>query len=92
MILEEALVIFACMNSTGCAETSSQYYVVHPEVKRYIQHKENAAKNYVGPGVIETIGPFVYVAMGGTGNLRISKNFSFQLKREESMLTFRKDF
>lgn len=92
MLLEEALVIFACINSTGCKETSTQYYSTHPEVKQMIERQERKVKEFVGPYLVEAIGPVLFVAVGGTGTVRLYKNWSLQISEETSMLSFRKDF
>jgi len=88
-VLSEALVIFACINSTGCSETSSHYYNTHPEIKEIVQKHEKLAEKYIGPVVIQTVGPVLCVASGGTGTIRLSRNWSLQLGRDRGTLAYR---
>lgn len=91
-MLSEALVIFACIHSTGCQETSSQYFLEHPEVKQMVKKQENNIKELFGPYIIETLGPALYVATGGTGTIKLHRNWSLQLSSESGILSFRRDF
>lgn len=88
-MLSEALVIFACINSTGCSETSSHYYNTHPEIREIVQKHEKLAEKYIGPVVIQTVGPVLYIASGGTGTIRLSRNWSLQLNQEKGTLAYR---
>ncbi len=90
-MLPEALVIFACVKNTGCSETSSLYFSQNPEVKREIDLKAEHLRNYVGPSVVDTIGPMLFVVAGGTGTVKINKYFSFQFNKESGILSFRCD-
>lgn len=45
MFLEELIVIFSCVKSVGCKETSSLYYGRHPEINQMENfNKEKVAK------------------------------------------------
>lgn len=92
MLLEEALVIFACVNSTGCSETSSQYYATHPEFRSFVEYEEKRIRNYVGPQVLDTVGPVLFVVAGGTGTIRLNQYFGLQFSRSNGTLTFKKEF
>jgi hypothetical protein len=92
MALEELLVVFACLNSTGCKETSNAYYSTHPELKQLVKKHEIKVRKLFGPYVIETAGPLLYVVSGGTGTVRLSQQFSVQISKENFVLSFRKDF
>ncbi len=95
-MLPELLVIFACVNSTGCSETSSAYYNIHPEIQQMVEetgeHIRIRAEKYVGPIVIQTVGPMIYAAAGGTGTIRFSKNISVQGNKKDLKLTFGMEF
>lgn len=91
-MLQEALVIFACINSTGCQETSGHYFNTHPEVRQIAKYPERIAKKYVGPYVVESIGPLIYMAAGGTGTIRLHRNWSLQLSKETGTLSYRWEF
>jgi hypothetical protein len=90
--MEEILVIFACLNSTGCTETSGLYFNTHPEVREIAHRGERLAKKYVGPFVIESVGPFIMVAAGGSGTIRLNKYFSLQGNKNNATLGFRWEF
>lgn len=91
-MLEEALLVFACINGTGCQETSSQYYATHEEVREIGKNGEQKLTKYVGPAAIQVIGPMVFIAAGGTGTVRIDKYFGLQVSSKSSILFFRKDY
>lgn len=91
-MLPEALVIFACVTSKGCNETSSHYYNTHPEVREMVERNSKKIEKFIGPTVIQTFGPALYVAAGGTGTVRLNKFFSLQLNREKGTLVFSKEF
>ena len=91
-MLEEALVIFACLNSKGCSETSSLYYNRRPEMKQVMESHERKLKKVIGPTVVELLGPVLFVAAGGTGTVRIDKTFSLQINKQSSILFLRSEF
>lgn len=92
LLLPEVLVIFACINSTGCQETSSQYYITNPEARKFLTKNEKRLKDLMGPYLMEIIGPALYVVAGGTSTVKISKHFSLQTDKKNVILSFRKDF
>lgn len=91
-MLSEALVIFACVNSTGCSETSSLYFSQNPEIKKAIDLKANQAKKYIGPKLVDTVGPLMYYISGGTGNINLHKHFNLQISKERGILVFNWSF
>jgi hypothetical protein len=90
--VEELLVIFACLNSTGCTETSGHYYNTHPQVQEIVKKSEKMVKHYVGPRVIESVGPVLMVAAGGSGTIRLNRNFSLQGNKNNVTLGFTWEF
>jgi hypothetical protein len=91
-MLPEVLVIIACLKTSGCTQTSNNYYALHPEIKTMLEEKENNIKNYVGPYVVGVVTPFIYLATGGTANIFINENFSLQTSQTKVLASFRKDF
>lgn len=91
-MLPEALVIFACLNSTGCQQTSTHYYNTHPEIRKMVEMNEKKFEEFIGPTVIQTVGPVLYAVVGGTGTVRLNKTFSLQLNRQQGTLVFSKEF
>lgn len=91
-MLPEALVIFACLNGTGCQETSSHYYNSSPTLQQSVQNGETKVTKYVSPVLIQTVGPAAFIAFGGTGNVRLDRHFSLQLNKQKGILIFSKEF
>lgn len=91
-VLAEGLVLFACLNSTGCSETSSHYYNTHPHIQEIVQDSEQKVAKFVGPTVVTLVGPLIYAAAGGTGTLRLNRVFSLQVSTKSGKLVFGKEF
>ena len=91
-MLAEALVLFACVNNTGCTETSNQYFVAYPEMKKYFDHTAETARQYVGPQIVDNVGPVLFVVAGGKGTVKLSHYWSLQFGRDQGILSFRMDF
>lgn len=91
-MLPEALVIFSCLKSVGCTETSSHYYNTHPEIREMINKNEQKIEKFVGPTAIQAAGPVLYVLIGGTQTVRLTKSFSLQLNSGRNILIFSKEF
>jgi hypothetical protein len=91
-MLPEALVIFACLNSTGCGPTSSHYYNTNPAVREVVERHEKNIEKFLGPTVVTTVGPFLYAAAGGTGTIHLNKYFNLQLSKQVGILIFSKEF
>lgn len=91
-MLPEALVIFACINNAGCTETSNQYFVYRPDVKQYIDHTGERARQFIGPKIVDTFGPMLFVVAGGRGTIRLSQYWSLQFSKQDGIISFRMDF
>lgn len=91
-MLPEALVIFAFLNSTGCSETSSHYFNTHPEMKEMVEKHGKRIEEYLGPYVIGTVGPVLHVVSGGTGTVRLNRQFSLQVGIKKTTLMFGMEF
>jgi hypothetical protein len=63
------LVIFSCLRSVGCSETSTHYYNTNPELKEMVKLNETRINKLAGPFVVQVVGPMIYTVMGGTGTL-----------------------
>jgi len=88
----EFLVIFACLNSTGCKETSTHYYNTHPQMQEIIKANEQRIKHYIGPVFVETFAPMLAFSLGGTGNIRLNKYFNLQINKDSNILGFSREF
>lgn len=90
--MEEILVILACLNSVGCSETSGHYYNTHPKVQEMARKSERIAKRYVGPVVVEAIGPVLVAVSGSTGTIRLNQYFSLQGNKRNATLSFNLEY
>lgn len=90
--MEELLVIFACLNNTGCSEVSRYYYSIHPEVQKIAKNSEKITKKYVGSIMVETVGSAIMVVAGGTGTVKLNKYFSLQGNRNHAMFSFNLEY
>ena len=91
-MLQEAVVILACVSSKGCSETSSLYFTHNPDTKRYLKVQEEKIKEYVGPDLVTVVGPSLFFAFGGTATLKLTKNVSLQTGPKKTILTYRIEF
>lgn len=85
------LVILACTTGKGCPQTSSLYFSQNPQIKKDFDKDAANIREYVGPSIVDTVGPALFVVAGGTGTVKINKYFSLQFKRDTGMVTFRYD-
>lgn len=61
-------------------------------MREMVEANERKVAKFIGPTIIETFGPFIYVAAGGTGTLRLNKLFSLQMNTKTGTLTFAEEF
>lgn len=90
--MSELLVLFACLNRTGCSETSSQYYIQHPEFQEFVKTKEDRIKEALGPIVTQYMGPIIGAAMGLEATARLSTRFYLTFKLDNQVLLFKQEF
>ena len=90
--MEELLVIFACLNNTGCPEVSGHYYNTHPHARDIFRNGERVVEEYAGPVVLATIGPAVVYSIGGSGNIHLYQNFSLQISKKNVILGYTREF
>jgi hypothetical protein len=104
-VIAEGLVIFSCIvnppvhhgnsedssfnSGSACSSTSSLYFSQNPEVKTQIDKSEKIVTDYVGPSIVNTVGPALFVVAGGSGTIKINKYFSLQFTRDSGILSFR---
>lgn len=87
-MLPEALVIFACVNSTGCSQTADLYFSQHQELKHEIEEDAKAAREYVGPKIVDTVGPMLVFVAGGTGTIHLHNHLDLRIQKDNSVLSF----
>ena len=77
----------------SASETSNTYYHYHPELRQMVEYNEKRVKEFVGPFVVESAAPIMFVAAGGTGNFKLYGDFSLQVKQYTSpTLVFSRGF
>lgn len=87
-MLAEALVIFACANGTGCSDTSNLYFGQNPQVKSMIEMNSKEVREFIGPKTVDLVGPFLFLAAGGNGVIKIDKNFSINGNKHGGVIIF----
>lgn len=90
--MPELLVMFACLNRTGCSETSSQYYVQHPEFQEFVRTQENRIRESVGPIVVQYAAPVMWAAAGQEATTRISTRFYLTFKYDHQVILFKQEW
>lgn len=90
--MPELLVLFACANHTGCSETSSQYYIQHPEFREFVETQGNRIKEAVPAIVTEYMAPVLWAAAGQEATTRISTRFYLTFKLDRQVLMFKQEF
>ena len=91
-MVQELLVVLACLNSKGCSETSGHYYNTHPEVKELVKEGKDSINAVLGRKFVDIVGPFILVTAGGSGTIRISKGLSLQGNKEKTVLNLTWEF
>lgn len=91
-MIAEFLVIYTCSKSIGCNETSTAYYVTHPDFKQFVQKSEENIKRYAGPIITNYFGPMIYYVMGSTAIVRLSDNFNLQINQQNNTIIFHREF
>lgn len=90
--MAELLVLFACLNNTGCSETSSQYYNQNPEFRELMDLREYQIKKAVGPVVTQYWAPIMWAAAGQQSTIRLSGRFYIDFKISNQVLMFKEEF
>lgn len=91
--MTEALVLFACLNQTGCTETYSAYYHSNPLFRETITYSEAKMKKELGSTVGNTVFPFIYFFAGRPLRARVNKEIEIKLENDRTVyVTFTKGF
>lgn len=88
----ELLVLFACLNKTGCSETSSQYYSQHPELQEFVKDSENRIKDAAGPIMTQYGAPLIWAASGQEATTRLSTRFYLTFSVNTQILKFKQEW
>jgi hypothetical protein len=87
-VLPEAIVIFACINSTGCSETSNLYFQQNPDIKRQVDKDAENIREYIGPRVVDNFGPILFIFAGGTGTIHIHDHIDLRINKTSGIFSF----
>lgn len=90
--MSEFLVLFACLNSTGCHESVSHYFEQNPQVYETIKKRQKKTEKLVGHRVVVLTMPFLYVAAGGTGVVKLSQHVALSASRYQGVLSYGVEF
>lgn len=91
-MLPEFIVIFSCLKSIGCSESSAHYFWSNPIAKYRIKETSKEVENFIGPSIVRGVGPILYVLSNGTGTISIDRHFSAQISTQKGFLIFKKEF
>lgn len=90
--MPEFLVFLACLNNTGCPETSNQYYSQHPELQEFVKTEENKIKEAAGPVAVQYLAPIMWAASGQEATARLSTRLYLTFKLDHQVLLFKQEF
>lgn len=90
--MAELLVLFACLNNTGCQETSSQYYQQHQEFRELVATEENRIKQAAGPLLTQYGGPILLAASGREATTRLTTRLYLTFSLNKQILLFKEEF
>lgn len=90
--MQEIILIFACLNKTGCEETYKAYYKYNPTLVEMVKNNEQKAEKLLKPYAIDQVLPFVMAATGQEVTFNINKNFTIKNYKNNTQLTFKKEF
>lgn len=92
-MIQELLVLMACIQNQGCNQTTNLYFKNNPSVEQMVKHKEKLAMNYLAPTVIE-VAPYVLITATGKGSFRLNKSFNLQIyqKSQQVLILYHLDF
>jgi uncharacterized protein (DUF1697 family) len=90
--MQEIILIFACLNKTGCEETYKAYYKNNPTLVEMVKDNEQRAKVLLKPYAVDQVLPFIMAATGQEVIFNLDKNFTIKNYKNITQLTFKKEF
>ncbi len=91
-MIDEALVIFSCLNNTGCSEAGANYYSKHKSLQEQVQEDEKQIKNIVNPFIVDYILPIAATAAGASYNIKLNKECTFKMGNKQIQLNFTREW
>lgn len=90
-MIQEVLVLLACISNKGCTNATQLYYDSNPKIEQIIKKNERIMLRQLAPEVI-AVAPYILVWGTGRGNFRINRNFLISVNRETTVLVYYKTF
>ena len=91
-VMGETLLIFACLNGSGCAETSQTYAFYNPEVLNNVNKIQRTVESHLNPIIIQKLVPFYAVLYSKKLNINLYNGLNLELKENLTTLIFNKTF
>lgn len=90
MPLLESLVLSVCLGGLdGCSQTARAYYLTQPSLKTWVKEKKTMLKEESkGREELVVVLGFTYIALGGKVTMKLNKNFSVRLDKDNAELRY----
>ena len=89
--MAELLTLFACINGTGCSETSSLYYSQHPAFSNFMKEYETKAKDMAGP-ILVNASTYALILGGQKSTFKLTGDIYLDYSLGKQALVFRREF
>lgn len=90
-MIQEVLVLLACISNKGCTPTVSLYYDSNPKIEQTVKTNERIVLKQLAPEVI-TVAPYALFFATGRGSFRLVKNTVLTVGRNNVLITIYKTF
>ena len=91
-MLPELLVLFSCINQTGCAETANVYKKQNPSIVEVIDNVENKAEQALQPFLVQYWAPIALYTAGREGSVRLTSKVALNLNQKNTLLLYTHNF
>lgn len=88
-MIPEFLLIFACLNQSGCAETASQYRIYNPTPFTVAEQYTERFNQMV---LLNYWGPVLAYGLGREGTVKLHRNVGLTLSQKKTGLLLSFDF
>lgn len=88
-MMAEALLLFACLNNTGCAETAAQYRVYNPAPFMTAEkYTEDLGRQFMA----SYWGPVLAYGLGREGTVKLHRNVGLTISQKQQRLLYSYEF
>lgn len=92
-MLLEGLVVFSCINQTGCEESTKGYFYYNPTVLQMVEKNEQEVRKYVNPYILEYLLPVMGAFVNNAEfSLKVNKHLTFVSKSDTIKVIINKEF